>query len=113
MGKAVLLMSGPFICRSAATGKPPGWVLTETAEQRAGREFIEAVIARELGLCAPIRMGADIGQCPGGAEYGRGLNRTTVHSHGCCERWEEARRQRLREMPRGEMDNTSGREAGS
>ena len=106
-------MSGPFICRSAATGKPPGWVLTETAEQRAGREFIEAVIARELGLCAPIRMGADIGQCPGGAEYGRGLNRTTVHSHGCCERWEEARRQRLREMPRGEMDNTSGREAGS
>lgn len=37
----------------------------------------------------PRRLGVDT--CPGTTEYGRGLSLTTVHSGGCCERFEAAR----------------------
>ena len=31
------------------------------------------------------RLGVD--RCPGGAEYGHGMNLTTVHGFGCCDDW--------------------------
>jgi hypothetical protein len=38
------------------------------------------------------------GQCPGAAEYGRGLSRTVVHGGGCCDRWQAEHRDELLEL---------------
>lgn len=37
-------------------------------------------------LLGPLSLPPALLQCPGGAEYGRGLSRTTVHAGGCCAR---------------------------
>jgi hypothetical protein len=40
------------------------------------------------GQPRPWVSGPNVGKCPGAAEYGQGMNLTTVHEGTCCEQWE-------------------------
>jgi hypothetical protein len=82
---------GPSIQRTGVLGQPPEEVRAETPEQTVARKRADTELADALGLDAPIKLGADVGQCPGSGGYGHGLTAVTVHSGRCCARWDEAR----------------------
>ncbi len=84
-------IDGPFIRRAGVLGQPPEAVQAETSEQTVARKRADTELADALGLDAPIKLGADVGQCPGSGGYGHGLTAVRVHGGRCCAKWDEAR----------------------
>jgi hypothetical protein len=66
--------------RSEIPSTPSGW--------EASRRDAAAGALSSAGSHRPTNQMAVTFQCPGVADYGRGLNHTTVHNHGCCDRFD-------------------------